>query len=191
MFASADRMTLMAMANWTSRSMNHETRPGGMFEAASSGLGDASVAALIGLKRTVAVRVHLNAGVSIPLGSIEEVGENPMSMGREVQLPYPMQLGSGKLGLQARPHDPGNGRTHVLGSAGNGDLPAEQEQARLQAGSVIEGTGWFAVRATDRLEPLGAGSLPQPGELRRQRPGVRRPDDGPHRQAGTPRRHPR
>ena len=52
MHASTDRKTLMAMANRTSRAMNHETRPRGMFEATSSGLGDASVATLTGLART-------------------------------------------------------------------------------------------------------------------------------------------
>ena len=60
----------MAMGSWLDRSMNHETRPGGMFEAVSSGPGDAAVSALIGLKRAGPVRAQLNAGVSIPVGSI-------------------------------------------------------------------------------------------------------------------------
>ena len=64
MYAPGDMVTLMAMARWLDLSMNHEIRPGGMFEAMSSGLGDASLTALIGLKRTGSVHAHMHAGVS-------------------------------------------------------------------------------------------------------------------------------
>ena len=57
--------------------MNHETRPGGMFEAVSSGPGDAAVAALIGLKRAGSVRAHLNAGVSIPGNAPGPIAKRP------------------------------------------------------------------------------------------------------------------
>ncbi len=151
MYAPANWMTLMAMAHWTSQSMNHETRSGGMFEAASADLGDASLAALIGLKRTGSVRAHLNAGVSIPTGSIEEVSENPMSMGREVQLPYPMQLGSGSWNLRPGVTILGMSKRTSWGLQGLGALRLNENDRGYRQGHVIEGTGWFAVRATDRL----------------------------------------
>ena len=72
MYAPSDAVTLMAVVNWVGRSMNHRTRRGGMFEAAASGFGDAGLTPLVGLKSTASVRAHLNAGVSVPVGSIKE-----------------------------------------------------------------------------------------------------------------------
>lgn len=65
----ADAVTLMTMANWVDNVMNHQTRMGMGFAAESSGLGDASLGALIGLKDQGSTRVHLNAAVSLPVGS--------------------------------------------------------------------------------------------------------------------------
>ena len=39
--------------------------------------------------------LHANVGLSFPTGSINERDKNPMSMGNNVRLPYPMQNGSG------------------------------------------------------------------------------------------------
>lgn len=151
MYAPSDAVTLMAMANWVDRSMNHETRPGGMFEAASSGLGDIGLSALIGLKRSGPVRAHLNAGVSIPAGSIEETGANPMSMGRAVQMPYPMQLGSGTWDLRPGVTILGMSRRTSWGLQGMGTVRLGENSRGYTVGNVTEGTAWFAVKAAGRL----------------------------------------
>ncbi len=100
MYAPSDAVTLMAMLNWTSQSMDHLTRMGGAFQASSSGVGDAGVTAMVRLKGQGAVRAHLNLGVGVPVGSIEQTGPNPMSMGRAVQMPYTMQLGENSRGYR-------------------------------------------------------------------------------------------
>ena len=151
MYAPSDVITLMAMANWVDQSMNHQTRPGGMFEAASSGLGDASLSALVGLRRTGSIRGHLNLGVSLPTGSIEEASVNPMSMGRAVQMPYPMQLGSRTwdlrygvtiLGMSERTSWSFQGRlTSRLGENGRG----------YTKGNGREATAWFAYRTSSQV----------------------------------------
>lgn len=151
MYAPSDVVTLVAMGSWLDRSMNHETRPGGMFEAVSSGPGDAAVSALIGLKRAGSVRAHLNAGVSIPVGSIDEAGENPMSMGREVQMPYPMQLGSGTWDVRPGITILGMSERTSWGLQGTGVFRLNRNSRGYKQGHAIEGTGWFAVRAADRL----------------------------------------
>ena len=158
MYAPGDRLTLMLMANWIDQSMNHETRPGGMFEAASSGLGDAGISALIGLKRTGSVRAHLNAGLSLPVGSIEETGVNPMSMGREVQMPYPMQLGSGTWDIKPGITILGMSERTSWGLQGMGTLRMGANSRGYTLGNVTEGTAWFAVKAADRLS-LSARAL--------------------------------
>ena len=151
MYAPSDAVTLMAMANWIDQTMNHETRPGGMFEAESSGVGDVGLSALIGLKRSGSVRAHLNAGVSIPVGSIEETGANPMSMGRAVQMPYPMQLGSGTWDLRPGITILGMGERTSWGLQGMGTLRLGENSRGYTVGNVTEGTAWFAVKAADQV----------------------------------------
>ncbi len=151
MYAPSDLITLMAMANWIDQSMNHRTRPGGMFEATSSGLGDASLAALIGIKRTGSVRAHLNAGVSFPIGSIEETGVNPMSMGRAVQMPYPMQLGSGTWDVTPGITILGMGERTSWGIQGKGTFRLGENSRGYRKGNGTEATAWFAWRASSQL----------------------------------------
>ncbi|MGD8277290.1 MAG: transporter [Gemmatimonadota bacterium] len=100
MYAPTDRITLMGMAPYTVLSMDHVTRAGGAFTTESSGLGDMSVGALVGLAEFGEQSVHANLMVSVPTGSIEQKDVLPTSNGQDVQLPYPMQLGSGTVDLQ-------------------------------------------------------------------------------------------
>jgi hypothetical protein len=99
MYAPIDRVTMMAMFNVLSLSMDHLTRPGGTFTTSSSGVGDLGLTALVVLKRWEHQRLHLNAGVTLPTGSITEKDVTPATAPNETQLPYPMQLGSGTVDL--------------------------------------------------------------------------------------------
>jgi hypothetical protein len=100
MYAPTDRLTLMAMVPYLDNSMAHITRAGGAFTAESKGIGDVSVAGLLGLVAEGNHAAHLTLGLSLPTGSIDETGVNPMSNGMAVQMPYPMQLGSGTIDLR-------------------------------------------------------------------------------------------
>ncbi|NNF06698.1 MAG: transporter [Candidatus Eisenbacteria bacterium] len=95
MHAPSNRVTFMAMVNVISNSMDHLTRAGGTFTTQASGLGDTKVQALVVLTHSNTCQIHLNAGLSLPTGSITESDVTPMSAPDEAQLPYPMQLGSG------------------------------------------------------------------------------------------------
>lgn len=108
MYAPADWLTLMAMGNFVSKKMNHITFQGGMgttelgtFETRSSGLGDTSLTGLLRLFDDGNNHVHLNAGLSVPTGSITKSDQvlTPMGMTPTVRLPYAMQLGSGTVDL--------------------------------------------------------------------------------------------
>lgn len=148
-YAPSDAATLMAMAHWMDNSMNLVTRANEVADASSSGVGDIGVSALIGIKNAGSVRAHLNAGVSIPVGSIEEMGVTPMSMGEEVQLPYPMQVGSGSWDLT-----PGltvlamTGRTS-WGVQGKAKLRLNENSRGYRRGHELETTAWFALRASE------------------------------------------
>ena len=106
MYAASDSITLMAMLplkriEMSSR-MPMPANPSMTMtrKAKTSGAGDLKIAGLFPLwaaddhNRTLI----LNAGLSIPTGSIKETGPG-MNGGETMRLPYPMQLGSGTFDL--------------------------------------------------------------------------------------------
>ena len=100
MYAPSDDLTLAAMLNYERRSMNHLTRMGMSFVTESEGFGDLKLGATftaLGDVRAGGPRILVDAGVSLPTGSIDERGATPM--GTNQKLPYPMQLGSGTFDL--------------------------------------------------------------------------------------------
>ncbi|EKF75022.1 hypothetical protein A11A3_06196 [Alcanivorax hongdengensis A-11-3] len=107
MYAPTDNLTLMAMLPYATREMTTKTQMTmmmgtnqGEFDTETAGLGDASVTALYKLWENNGYRLHLNLGLGLPTGSIDEEDFVPMQ-GKDVQLPYPMQPGSGSY--EARP----------------------------------------------------------------------------------------
>lgn len=98
MYAPSNELTLMFMLNVIDKEMELETRAGNVFTTKSSGLGDitASVNYAIGKSDTHFGELEYSAtvGISFPTGSIDEE-DFVMAMNQNVQLPYPMQLGSG------------------------------------------------------------------------------------------------
>ncbi|NVE94480.1 transporter family protein [Altererythrobacter lutimaris] len=105
MYGLSDSVTLMVMANYVTKEMDHITYQGGMgttllgnFQTSPAGFGDTKFSALIGLSDDV----HFNAGISSPTGSISKTDDilTPMGGTPTVRLPYPMQLGSGTWDLE-------------------------------------------------------------------------------------------
>lgn len=101
MYAPTNKLTLMAMLPYATRDMITRTRMTMMmntnekeFDTQTSGIGDASIGALYNIWDNDGYRVHLNLSLGLPTGSITEKDYVPMQ-NRDIQLPYPMQLGSG------------------------------------------------------------------------------------------------
>ncbi len=108
MYAPTDMLTLMVMAKYLDREMNHITFQGGAgttrrgtFRTNSKGWGDTKVSSLIRLYDDDTNHIHLNAGLSFPTGSITEKDQvlTPMGGRPTNRLPYAMQLGSGTYDL--------------------------------------------------------------------------------------------
>ncbi|MGC6431088.1 MAG: transporter [Jejuia sp.] len=100
MYAPSNKITIMAMANYLENDMNLQMRNGNNFSTNTSGFGDVMVSALYSIFNKNRKAMHAQLGVNIPIGSIEAMDVTPMSMGNEVQLPYPMQLGTGSFGAK-------------------------------------------------------------------------------------------
>jgi len=102
MYGVNNWLTVMAMATYIQKEMNHLTFNGGGtqiggFTTRSEGIGDTSLTALIGLYRDNIHNLHLNAGLSLPTGSITETDDvlAPTGATPTLRLPYAMQIGSG------------------------------------------------------------------------------------------------
>jgi hypothetical protein len=95
MYGVSERVTAMFMFPYRVISMDHIMRSGGTFTTESQGLGDVKAGAMVGLADWSKQSLHLNALMSLPTGSTDEEDVLPISGGDEVQLPYPMQIGSG------------------------------------------------------------------------------------------------
>jgi len=109
MYAPIDSLTLMAMANYLEKSMDHITFQGGAgttelgrFTTRNTGLGDVKLAGLVKLLESETQNWHLNLGLSLPTGSIDATDRvlTPSGATPELRLPYGMQLGSGTYDLE-------------------------------------------------------------------------------------------
>lgn len=165
MYGATDWLTLMAMANYIKKDMNHITFQGmagttrrGEFETKSSGWGDTSVGGLIRLYQNDTTSIHLNAMFSIPTGSIKETDDvlTPMGTTPTLRLPYAMQLGSGTY--DALPGITYSGRKGLWnwGAQYAATIRLEDENDQSYAlGDQHKITTWGGYRFTDWL----AGNL--------------------------------
>ena len=108
MYALNDTVTFMAMGSYIDREMDHLTFAGGAgstilggFTTRSKGFGDTRTSALVNLYQDDVHRLHVNAGLSLPTGSIteEDTVLAPTGATPRLRLPYAMQLGSGTFDL--------------------------------------------------------------------------------------------
>lgn len=144
MFAPSDRVTFMAMFPLVSSSMDHITRHGASFTTESGGVGDVKVGAMIGLADWANQSLHLNAMLGLPTGSIEERGVLPISQGMEVQLPYPMQIGSGTFDLRPGLTWLGQVGEWSWGAQGSAVLRTGMNDRDWALGDKVQGTAWWA-----------------------------------------------
>jgi hypothetical protein len=151
MYAVTDEFTLMGMLPIISTHMDHETRPGGTFRTESGGIGDVSVTALYKVADLDRQRVHVNFGLRLPSGSIEERDVTPASAPAETRLPYPMQLGSGTVDLTPgltylAQEDRWSGGAQLLATIRLGNNDAD-----YRLGNRLMGTAWAAANLLERL----------------------------------------
>lgn len=104
MYAPSDKLTLMLMQSFARRDMNLTARMmmNGMtmfreFSTSSDGFGDFKLSAMYGIFNNHKTSLHLNGGISVPVGDIENRDDTPMV--NNAKLPYAMQLGSGTFDI--------------------------------------------------------------------------------------------
>jgi len=190
MYAPTDRLTLMAMANYTFKSMDHEINPGApamlfnavggnTFTTEADGFGDTKVQALYRIYREERTHAHVGLGLSLPTGSIDEKDNTPRPgmppTFTENLLPASMQLGSGTFDLLPQATLWQDLERFSLGLQANGVVRLESENSNgYRLGNEFELVGWGGTNLADWVSLEGGLSYRYVGELKGTQNGVGR-----------------
>jgi hypothetical protein len=147
MYGVTNDLTLMAMLPYVVKDMDHITRSNQSFNTDSEGIGDIKITGLYQVLNENQQRIHLNAGISIPSGSIEARDTTPA--GPDQLLPYPMQLGSGTLDLHPGITYLGQTGDWSWGSQIIGTIRLGENSNSYKFGDQIMLTAWGARKFSD------------------------------------------
>ena len=176
MYGLTDRITLMAMGMYVTKEMDHITFRGpigttrlGEFTTETSGFGDTTIGAIIGLDAGSYEHRQINVGLalSLPTGSIEETDQilTPMGTTPSPRLPYPMQLGSGSFDF--KPSLTARSRTGKwsYGAQASAVIRLDENDEGYTLGDIVEATSWLAyepqswVSISGRLKAKSVGQI--------------------------------
>lgn len=163
MYAPSDRITLILMSNYIGNDMDLNSSMGMSFSTASSGFGDVSLGGLIKLINSKRQSVHMNVGLSLPTGSINQRGDTPTM--EDIQLAYPMQLGSGTYDLIS-------GLTYLAqkdkwswGAQGIFTFRTGSNSFGYTLGNRLLGNAWTAFKLTEMVSISGSTSYENNGTI--------------------------
>jgi hypothetical protein len=155
MVAPTDTLTLMGTVPVIDASMDHTTRRGAAFMTSAGGVGDVKVSGLLRLFNTHDQTAHLNLGLSLPTGAIDETDVTPASAPATAILPYPMQLGSGTWDLMPGVTLLGQADRWSWGAQGLATIRLGNNDRGYRLGHRGLGTGWLAARINDWVSLSG------------------------------------
>ncbi len=147
MYGYSKKVTLMAMLPVINNSMDlMMNMNGNTFTTESSGMGDLKLSMLF----ESAENWVNNIGLNLPTGSINEKDTTPMSNGVPIQLPYPMQLGSGSYELTL-----GTAFIKLYGKNNWGNkvdiiVRLNDNDRDYKLGNSIELNSWYSYGATEK-----------------------------------------
>ncbi len=142
MYGLSDDANLMVMVPYIEKSMDHVTRTGVRFTTGSEGVGDVTLAGLFKLFDNGSHRLHLNAGLSFPTGSIDERDATPADP--NARLPYPMQIGSGTYDLLPGITYTGFSEEYSWGAQASGTVRLGENDRSYTFGNRLNLTAWGA-----------------------------------------------
>ena len=153
MFAPTSNITLSAMINLIKNDMDLQMKmTSGMthhFSTSSSGFGDLKLGMIYKFINKNKQSVHGNISLSIPTGSISEKDETPMSSPNKIQLPYPMQIGSGTFDTNLGITYLGQKEGISWGSQLQTTIRFGENSDQYALGNSYGINNWFAVKAKD------------------------------------------
>ena len=170
MYAPSDKITLIAMVNYIENDMDLQMRNmmTGMlmpFSTSSSGLGDVKLGILYKFINENRGSLHANIGISIPTGELNAKDVTPMSNPNKIQLPYPMQIGSGTYDADLGLTYLGQAETVSWGSQLKATYRFGKNEYEYSLGNRYSLNSWFAVKThkwlsfSARVEGLVVSSI--------------------------------
>lgn len=175
MLGFTDTFNLMVMGSHVRKEMDMVTFQGmagttvlGTSSAVTEGIGDAAVVGLVRLHEDGVHKLHMNLGLSLPLGSTTEqvrmLAPNGMTM--TMRASYGMQLGSGTA--DALPGLTYTGKTGPLswGLAYRGRLPLHTGEEGWKFGDLHEATGWLGYTVTPGVTATGRVAASTQGKIK-------------------------
>lgn len=155
MYAPSNRITLLGMAMVIKNEMDLQMRMinGNIvpFSTSSSGFGDVKLGMIYKFVNKNQQSFHGNLTFSLPTGSIVEKDATPMSAPNEIQLPYPMQIGSGTFDTNLGFTYLGQTESISWGSQLNTTMRFGKNSDKYAFGNKLDFNNWFAVKATNWL----------------------------------------
>ena len=146
MHAVSDKWTLMGMFNYLDNDMDMLMMSGMTASAESSGLSDLKISGLYDLKTwDHDRRMHLNLGLSLPTGDIDERDSSGNVLG------YPMQLGSGTWDLLPGITYLGQSGDYSYGAQASGVIRIGDNDRNYALGDSFAATIWGARKMSDSL----------------------------------------
>jgi hypothetical protein len=164
MVGFTDSFNLMVMGSHVRKEMEMLTFQGrsgttvlGTSSAATEGLGDAAVVGLFRLHQDPVHKLHMNLGLSLPLGSTTERVRMLTSSGAmmEMRASYGMQLGTGTVDALPGLTYTGTSGPLSWGLAYRGRLPLETSDEGWKFGNLHEATGWLGYTLTPGITATG------------------------------------
>jgi hypothetical protein len=135
------------------------------FETQSKGIGDLKAVALYRLFASSNNRIHLNLGLSLPTGSIDEKDATPMSMGKDIILPYPMQLGSGTYDVMPGITYNGTQDSYSYGAQLKAVLRTFSNEREYRLGNRYQAQAWAALPVNHLMSLSVRGDYEQWGNI--------------------------
>jgi hypothetical protein len=122
------------------------------FTIVSEGFGDIEIGATWLHRLNQNSSILVNLGFSLPTGSIDETGDTP-SLGRDNQLPYTMQLGSGTYDIKPSIVYSGTSGDWTCGANLNMTLRTGKNDRDYRLGNVYQAGIWTRYALTDWIQP--------------------------------------
>ena len=157
MYAPTGDVTLSAMLPYLLKTMNHVTRSGVRFTEHSEGIGDLQLGVLGTVYRWGRFEHEflLNAGVSVPTGSIDEKDFGPNRTQGKLRLEYDDQLGSGTVDLLPGITYLGQSANWAWGSEMIPTVRLGRNSNHYRLGNRYRLSSWTARKWTDWLSMTG------------------------------------
>ena len=112
------------------------------YETQSTGLGDLKLSVLYNVWSDQNTSFHLNMGLSIPQGNIENTDRTPMS--EKMKLPYAMQLGSGTLDVLVGGTFKQSFKKSSVGIQPMATIRTGKNDEGYQFGNLYKANAWYA-----------------------------------------------